>query len=689
MKNRLSADIGGTFTDLVLLDSDGNLHVEKTPSTPDDFKIGVLNGIQKILSSVNASRSKSETITLKDIEYFVHGATVVLNALIQRKLPVTAIITTDGFRDVLEIMRTNNPFMYDMRYVKPEPLIARRLRFEVSERVLHTGDVLTPLDEQSVVEVAEKLRESGAKAVAVCLMHAYANPAHERRVREIVSEICPDMVVCLSSDVAGEVREFERTSTTAINAATVPIIVSYLDKLSGDLRDMGLQRDLYVMQSNGGLITANVARDLPVRTILSGPSGGVVGGAYLANELGLENVVTLDMGGTSTDIGLVSGGRAVTVDESNVDGWPILAPMIEILAIGAGGGSIGWLDVGGGLRVGPQSAGAVPGPVCYMRGGTEPTVSDACLALNRLNPGFFLGGEMSLDRQGADRVISESIAAPLNMTKEEAAQGMITVVTANMAKAMRQILVARGLDPRDFTLMAFGGAGGMVVGDLLRASDVKRALVPNNPGALCAIGMLVTDFRYDASATKVRSLEKADPCEVLDLFRKLELEATTTLVNEGLKSAEIVIERYIDVRYVGQEYYLKIPVKDATLDIKSLETAFNEEHERMYGYSTSLFPCEFVNLRVTAFGKVARPKFPTYEPRKATDAPLAPDEHRSVYFVGSYQDTPIYRIDSLRPGDTFTGPAVVEDPNSTVVILPGQSASVDAYKNILIEDQEA
>lgn len=687
MSNRLSADIGGTFTDLVLLDEEGNLHVEKTPSTPGDFKVGVLNGIQKTLAAVSKGRNGRGAIALKDIEYFVHGATVVLNALLQRKLPATALITTEGFRDVLEIMRTNNPFMYDMRYVKPAPLIARRLRFEVAERMLHTGEVLTPLDEASVKSAAEKLKQSGVTTVAVCLLHSYANGAHERRVREIILQTCPDIVVCLSSEVAGEMREFERTSTTVINAATVPIITSYLDQLSGDLRNLGLQRDLYVMQSNGGVITSHVARDLPVRTILSGPSGGVVGGSYLANEIGLENVVTLDMGGTSTDIGLVSNGSAVTVDESRVDGWPILAPMIEILAIGAGGGSIGWLDAGGGLRVGPQSAGALPGPVCYMRGGTEPTVSDACLVLNRLNPEFFLGGEMELDTKGAHWVIEEKVAAPLNMSKEEAAQGMITVVTANMAKAMRQILVARGLDPRDFTLMAFGGAGGMVVGDLLRASDVNRALVPNNPGALCAIGMLVTDFRYDASATKVRQLKIADPVEVADLFAKLEKEATGKLVEEGLRAKDISIDRYIDVRYVGQEYYLKIPVGKSPLDVKSLEDAFNKEHKQVYGYSTSLFPCEFVNLRVTALGKMTRPKFPTFQARSAQDGALRPHERRQVYFDGAFTDTPIYRINALRPGDSIDGPLVIEDPNSTVVILRGQTASIDKHKNILIEEK--
>lgn len=687
MSNRLAADIGGTFTDMVLIDDAGNLHVEKTPSTPGDFKKGVLNGVEKTIAGINRA-NHGANLSLGDVEYFVHGATVVLNALIERKLPATALITTAGFRDVLEIMRTNNPYMYDMSYIKPAPLIPRRLRFEVQERMLANGSIMHPLEEQSVRDAAMRVRDSEVKAVAICLLHAYANGEHERRVREIVLEVCPDITVCISSEVAPEMREFERTSTTVINAATIPIITSYLDDLSADLREQGLRRDLYVMQSNGGVITSKVARDLPVRTVLSGPSGGVVGGAYLANQIGLENVVTLDMGGTSTDIGLVSDGKAVTVDESSVDRWPILAPMIEILAIGAGGGSIGWIDAGGGLRVGPQSAGALPGPVCYSRGGTKPTVSDATVVLNRLNPNYFLGGEMDIDIDGAHRVIEEELAGPLKMSKEEAAQGVITVVTANMAKAMRQILVARGLDPRQFTLMAFGGAGGMVVGDLLRAADVKRAIVPNNPGALCAIGMLVTDFRYDASATLVRALSIADADEAGRLFEKIEAEAIEKLRAEGLKASDIETTHFIDVRYIGQEYYLKIEVDKNRLDTASLGKAFNAEHEKVYGYATPQFPCEFVNLRVTAIGRVNRPNFPTYKARTDADGPLKPDEVKPVYSDGSFRETPVYRIDSIRPGDEFEGPAVVEDPRSTFVILKGQKASVDKFKNILVESAD-
>jgi len=681
MKQRLAADIGGTFTDLVLLDQDGTLHVHKTPSTPGDFKTGVLNGVR----SIAAAHGGSKVAPLAGVDHFVHGATVVLNALLQRRLPKTALITTRGFRDVLEIMRTNNPSMYDMQYIKPKALIARRLRFEVDERVRHGGEVLKALDEASVRRVAAELHAAGVAAVAVCLLHAYANDAHERRVRDILREMCPDMVVCLSCEVAPELREFERSSTTSINAATVPIITAYLDQLTDELADLGLERELCVMQSNGGVITAKVARHLPVRTVMSGPSGGVVGGTFLAQAIGLEHVLTVDMGGTSTDIGVITDGRALTVDESHVERWPILAPMIEILAIGAGGGSIGWIDAGGGLRVGPQSAGALPGPVCYRRGGSEPTVSDAGLTLGRLDPDYFLGGDMSLDAEGAHRVIETRIAAPLGVTPFEAAAGVLTVVTANMAKAMRQILVARGLDPRDFTLMAFGGAGGMVVGDLLRTSDVKDAIVPNNPGALCALGMLVTDYRHDAAATLVRTLDEVDATEVMNVFAALERKTVEQVLTEGLEATAVTTERHADVRYVGQEHYLRIPVIEDDFDSERLRADFNAEHERVYAYATRDFPCEMVNLRVTAYGRVERPLLPEYPQRQPQDGALLPSSRRAVYFDHAFLDTPIYKVEALRAADVLEGPAVIEDPRSTIVVLPGQRASVDRLRNIRLE----
>ena len=622
MSNRLAADIGGTFTDLVLLDTDGQLHVEKTSSTPGDFKKGVLDGVDKLLESVAHGFDDGTKIDLSDVEYFVHGATVVLNALIERKLPTTALVTTAGFRDVLEIMRTNNPYMYDLKWEKPKPLIPRHLRFEVAERVQHTGEVWQPLDEAATLELAKKIKALGIDAIAVCFLHSYANPTHEQRFREVFLSEHPDCVVVLSSDVAPEIREFERTSTATINAGTVPIITSYLDDLGAELRERGLSRDLFVMQSNGGIITAATARNYPARTVMSGPSGGVVGAQFLANRTGMTDVVTIDMGGTSSDMGVISGGHALTVDESRIDGWPIMAPMIEILAIGAGGGSIAWIDAGGALRVGPHSAGAMPGPVCYRRGGEEPTVSDACVVLNRLNPDYFLGGEMALDAEGAERVIREKIAEPLGLDVYAAAEGIVTVVTANMAKAMRSILIARGHDPRGFTLMAFGGAGGMVAGDLLRTGEVSRVLVPNNPGALCAVGMLATDYRHDFAQSQVQQFSTIDWDALRHQFEELRDLGIARLDDEGIGEKDVDITYVMDVRYIGQDHYLRVYVDVDDLDEKRIHADFNELHQRTYGYATPDFDVEMVNIRIFAVGRMARPELPVYEKRNG-DGPCA------------------------------------------------------------------
>lgn len=683
MSVRLTADIGGTFTDLVLLDAKGTLHVEKTSSTPGDFKQGVLNGVDKILNTIRKNTGDA-SISLGDVDYFVHGATVVLNALIERKLPTTALVTTQGFRDVLEIMRTNNPAMYDLKWVKPAPLIERRFRFEVKERMRHTGEVWKELDEAGARSLARKIRAAGIKTVAVCFLHAYANPAHEQRMKAIFAEEHPDCVVVLSSEVAPEVREFERTSTTVINASTVPIITSYLDELSGMLRGQGLSRELFVMQSNGGIITAGTARDYPVRTVMSGPSGGVVGAQYLADLIGEPDVVTIDMGGTSSDMGVISGGKALTVDESRLDGWPILAPMIEILAIGAGGGSIAWMDSGGALRVGPHSAGANPGPVCYRRGGTLPTVSDACVVLNRLNPDYFLGGEITLDREGAEKAIREHVAVPLGMSTEAAAEGIIRVVTANMAKAIRSILIARGHDPRDFTLMAFGGAGGMVAGDLLRTGEVHRVLVPNNPGALCALGMLTSDFRYDFAISKIQPFATTDWSEIGRILNDLAQQGVTQLLSEGIERANISIAPVLDVRYVGQDHYLRIYVEGKTLDPKKIQSDFNALHQKTYGYATPEFDVEMVNVRSFAVGAIGKPSLPTHQSRSAA---LAARTTRKLHFDGADLDTGVYRIEDLVKGDRIAGPAVIEDPRSTIVLRPGQDASVDKFRNVLITNR--
>ena len=683
MTARLAADIGGTFTDLVLLDSGGVVHVAKTLSTPGDFKEGVLGGVERVLS--NAGAGAGGAIALSEVDYFVHGATVVLNALLERKLPQAALVTTRGFRDVLEIMRTNNPRMYDLKWVKPKPIIPRHLRFEVAERVRHTGAVLQALDEAGVREAARRIAALGIRSIALCFLHAYANPAHERRAREILLEEHPEAHVTISSDVASELREFERTSTVAINASTIPIITSYLDGLAQALAERGLERELFVMQSNGGVITSRTARSLPVRTVMSGPAGGVVGAQFIAGRMGLRDVATIDIGGTSSDMGVIADGLARTVDQSAVEGWPIMAPTIEILAIGAGGGSIAWVDAGGALRVGPQSAGARPGPACYGQGGTEPTVSDACVALNRLNPDYFLAGEMALDREAAERAIRARIAAPLGMEIADAAEGILRVVTANMNKAIRSILIARGFDIRAFTLMAFGGAGGMVAGELLRIGDVSRLVVPSNPGAVSAIGMLATDLRHDFAQSCVQALAGVAWGEVGQALHHLRNLGAERLRRDGVDAAAMHFDDALDLRYVGQDYYLRVYVDIDDLDGARIRSDFDRLHAHTYGFANPEFEVEMVNARVFAVGKFGRPQLPEIGVRRLSDGPLETKARRRVFFDGAFVDTNIYDVTVLRADDEIAGPCVIEDPRSTIVVMPGQTATVDRFRNLTVE----
>jgi N-methylhydantoinase A len=691
MPARLTADIGGTFTDFVLLDDAGQMHVTKTPSTPKDFTRGVLDGIHKL------------KLDLRTVDIFVHGATVVLNALLQRKLPKTGLITTRGFRDVLEIMRTNNPEMYNLHYVKPAPLIPRHLRHEVTERVRHTGEVLVPLDRAEARGAVRRLKADGVVAIAVCFLHAYGNPSHERAMRDVIREEFPEAIVCLSSDIAPEWREFERTSTTTINAASMPIIAAYLRRLEEQLKVEGLRKELFVMQSNGGVMTATAACQKPVTTVMSGPSGGAIGAAYLGAQIKCPNLITIDIGGTSSDMGLIVDGKPITTAEGTISQWPILTPMIEILSIGAGGGSIAWVDEGGALRVGPQSAGADPGPVCYNLGGTEPTVTDANLCLGRLDPSYFLGGEIRLNEPAARKAVQNRIAERFSMDTVEAANGIIEVLNANMARAMRSILTERGYDPREFVLMAFGGAGGLHTAALMQELGIRRAVVPSNPGALSAVGMLATDFRHDHARTYVRAVDDLNLSEVNGIYRALESQAAADLENEDVSRDRIAVMRSIDARYVGQEYHINLPIgftgqeSDINLQVGSeplresdkelLVRRFNEAHQKLYDYCTPGTPVQIVNLRVAGIGWIAKPQFPSY-PAGSPDARQAIKTHRQVYFKesGGFLETPIYDILRLRPNNRITGPAIIEDPNSTIVIPPGQTGSIDEFRDVFIEE---
>ena len=515
MGYRLGVDVGGTFTDLALYDADTNrLEFAKTPSTPDNQAVGVAAGIAEL--------ARRYGVMPEQVDFFIHGTTVATNTLLERKGAVTALVVTAGFRDVLQIGRQERPSLYDWRIRRPEPLAPRRLRFEVAERVVHTGEVLTPLTGAEIDRVVARLAAADVDAIAVCLLHSYANPAHERALGEALRRSLPGVTVALSHEVLPEFKEYERMSTTAINAYVSPVMERYLRRLEHTISDAGLKSELYIMQSNGGTMGVETAIERPVHTIMSGPAAGVIGAAAIARQAGHANAISIDMGGTSFDVSLCYQGEVRQTQESEIERLPIRVPMVDVHTLGAGGGSIAWIDAGGALRVGPSSAGAVPGPACYGSGGTQATVTDANVVLGRLGESGLLGGAMPLDAALARMAVRERIADPLGIGVEEAAEGIVQVVNASMVKGIRVVSVSKGYDPREFCLVAFGGAGPLHASELAEEMDIPRVLVPVAPGVTSALGLLVADLRHDFARTVLRPGTDITPRELTYWFELME-----------------------------------------------------------------------------------------------------------------------------------------------------------------------
>ena len=603
MRYRLGVDVGGTFTDLAFHNVDTDeLEFAKTPSTPENQAAGVANGINQLIERLDVSPA--------EIEFFSHGTTVATNTLLERKGAKCALIVTRGFRDVLQIGRQDRPHLYDWRIQKPEPIVPRHLRFEVTERILYTGEVATPLDEGDLEDVIARLGAADLDAVAVCLLHSYANPAHERAVGEAIRAALPDLTVSLSCDVVPEFKEYERMSTTAINAYVAPVMVRYLRRLQASIADLGIPSDVHIMQSNGGTMTAGLAVEKPVHTILSGPAAGVIGSVAIASQAGEANSISVDMGGTSFDISLCYRGEVRRTQDSEIERLPVKVPMVDIHTLGAGGGSIAWIDPGGALRVGPQSAGAEPGPACYGRGGSEATVTDANLALGRLNSESFLGGRLGLDAELARDAIRQRIADPLGMTVEEAAEGIVRVVNAGMIKGIRVVSVAKGYDPREFCLVTFGGAGPVHASELAAELDIPRVLVPIAPGVTSALGLLMADLRDDLVRTILRPSDELEVSELNSRFAEMEAEAAATMEREGVAEDDVVLVRVADVRYLGQGFELEAPVGAGELDDDDLAQVyerFHEAHTQLYGYAQRDSRMEIVNLRLTSLARMPRP----------------------------------------------------------------------------------
>ncbi len=675
-RHRIGVDVGGTFTDVVTV-SDGSLHVSKTPSTPDSPDEGVVDGLERTREGADVSYG--------DVGFFAHGTTVATNAVLEREWAPTVLVTTEGFRDVLEIGRQARPDIYDFDVTKPVPIVERDRRYEVTERLDERGRVEVPLDEGSVRDVAAAILETDVESVAISLLFAFENAEHERRAEEVLREEGVEGSYSLSSGVLPEIREYERTLATALNAALKPVMDSYIGRLESAMGEREIPTTLQIMQSNGGIIGAKRARERPINTLLSGPAAGVQGAAHVAGLQGVEDVLTMDMGGTSCDVSLVRGGEPVVSTEVDVGDYPVGVPMISVHTIGAGGGSIAWIDAGGALRVGPRSAGADPGPVCYGRGGEEPTVTDAQLLLGRLDPDAFLSEDLEADVDRVVRVVTERIADPLGMSVEEAAQGILDVANANMERALRVVSVERGHDPREFGLVAFGGAGPLHATSLAADLDVPRVIVPRTAGVLSALGLLITDLVHDFSTSMIRRIEEVSPEDLEPVFEGFEEEASDRLAGEGLDDDRIEIERAVDLRYVGQSFELTVPLSGA-LTAETIEDAtarFHERHEGRYGHASPDEPVELVTVRLRARGLVETPTLAA----AVTDGDPedAIRDERAVVYDGESRQTAVYARERLPVDSTIDGPAIVEGTESTVVILPEQSATVDGYGTITVE----
>ena len=668
---RVGVDVGGTFTDIFVYDeTTGETVSAKVPTTPENQAIGVMQ-------SVDAA-----DVQLSDVGFIAHGTTTGTNALIERKGARTALLCTDGFSDILEIMRTDRESGYDLTWRKPEPIVPRRFRREVIERVDKDGNVDVPLDEEAAAALLVELVSEGVESIAVSLIHSYANPAHERRLRELAQDSAESLTVSLSSEINAEYREFERTNTVVIDAYLKPIIVRYIERLASELKSRGLGPRLFIMQGSGGMITSERAADKPIATLQSGPAAGAIGAAKIGEAAGLGDIVTFDVGGTSTDVSLIHGGQPYVSRERSIEwGLPARVPMIDVESVGAGGGSIAWVDEGGGLKVGPRSAGADPGPICYGRGGTEPALSDALLVKGVLGADI-ADGRLTLDGDGA-RAGIEKLAGELDLSVDRLVEGIVEIAHANMANAVRSVSIWKGLDPRDLTLVAFGGAGGLVAGPVAKALDIPRVLIPMHPGNTCAMGLLMTDMQEDAS---VAFLSEASEIDLETLNARLgELRDTVvdTLGSQGVEHESVSYTYAADIRYHGQIYELTVPFPEYPLTQEALAAAVSE-FERMYVdiYTIRLedHSPEMTSLRVTGVGSI-----PQYElgefPGGGEPTKLGT---RDVLDAGEWRTVDVFDRYSIAAGSSIAGPAVLEEPGSTTWITTGMSAEVDTFGNVVI-----
>ena len=675
MAGRIGIDTGGTHTDLVYVDdAGGGLHILKVPTTPDDLSRGVLDGLGAILDDAGSTTSA--------VTRFVYGTTLVTNLIIEGGDVPVGLLTTEGFRDVLEIGRASRKLnIYDIHWRPPVPLVPRHLRLDVPERIDHRGGIVTPLDEEAARVALRRLRDAGVESIAVCFLNAYANPAHEQKMAVLAAEECPDVEISLSSDVVREFREYERMSTTVANAYVAGPLTRHLDDLAANVARHGVRATPAIMRSNGGVMTFQAAKRLPVALTHSGPMGGIVGGTAIAAACGIDDIITLDMGGTSADVSLVAGGHPVLTTRGKLGHFPVLLPMLDLVTIGAGGGSIAWVDEGGAMRVGPRSAGSVPGPACYGQGGGEPALTDANLLAGRLNADYFLAGKRGLSLEKSKVAIRERVAEPVGISVDEAAMGIIAIAESHMVNAIKLISVERGLDPRDFTLVAFGGCGPLHAARLAEELAITKVLIPAAPGNVSAMGMLAADIRHDLVRTHVRELQAVDPMALAAEFEELLAEGASVLDAESVEGSRRRMMPAVDLRYRGQNYELTLALpglQGEPLALADLPERFHAEHRRVYGYDLPGRSIQLVNLRLTAFGAMVAMGWPRY----ATDQPGRPVLRRSVLIAGAAAaDVPVYRIDDMCPEQEIAGPAIIEYAGSTLFVPNAWTATIDGMRN--------
>lgn len=682
MPHRVAIDTGGTFTDIVAIDEEtGSLSVTKTPSTPSDPSLALVEGVRKVAASGG--------FAVEDVSAVAHGTTTATNAVLQKEFHRLGLIVTRGFRHVLEIARQSVPDGYGNSYfwVKPERIVPPERVREVGGRLNYEGDELSPLVEEDVAIAVEGFRRHGVDCIAVCLMHSYANPAHELRIAELVKELMPEAFVSRSSEVLPEYREYERAMTTILDVFVKPYTRDYVLRAEQAVHEtIKKAAPFLIMQSNGGVISAAEVATKPITTILSGPAAGVLAAAFVGEQASFPDLLTLDAGGTSTDVCLIEQLEPHFTTESKVDGHPVKTPMVDIVTVAAGGGSIAWVGQQGSLKVGPQSAGADPGPICYAKGGTDPTVTDANLVLGRV-PSVLIGGEIQLDVDGA-RAAFDELGASLGLSALEAAAGVLEIASWNQTHGIRQVSVERGRDPRAFALFAFGGSGPLLAAQVADLLDMETVIVPPNPGNTSAFGLLVSDIKRDFVRTFVRSEAELDAIELESAWEVLESDGRAVLTREGVAEDKMILRRIVDARYLGEAHEVQVPVPDANLDdaaLARLVDRFHDVHDRVYGYAyRGEQPIELVNLRVQAVGVVHRP---TLAPSAGGSAEPRPRGTRRVYFDGEYVETPIYGRADLGAGARVDGPAIVEEFGSTTVVFAQWRLRVDDFGNLILENK--